>query len=111
MTEEQKHQALFFQLIMSFQAAAYQHMGKIKNMLTDKIERDLQQAQLAIDMIEMIKIKTEGHLTEDESKFIEQSLRELRLNYIEELNKDQAKPKEEKSKTKKNNETKNKKTN
>jgi len=84
---DQKNQVLFFQLIMTFQAAALQQMGKAKNPMTDKIERDLQQAQLSIDMIAMIKIKTNGNCSEDETAFIDQVLRELKLNYVDEFNK------------------------
>ena len=85
---DQKNQVLFFQLIMSFQAAAYHQMGKIKNPLTDKIERDMQQAQLSIDIIDMIKIKTEGNRTPEETSFIDEISRELKLNYVDELKKD-----------------------
>lgn len=85
---DQKNQALFFQLILSFQAAAFQQMGKVKNPFTDKIERDLNQAQLSIDMIDMIKLKTEGNRTPEETKFIDQVLRELKWNFVDELEKD-----------------------
>lgn len=101
MADDQKNTALFFQLIMSFQAAAMQQMGKLKNPFTDTIEKDLQQAQMSIDMIEMIRIKTENNRNEDETKFLEQVLRDIRLNYIDELNKDQTN-KNEKSNPDKN---------
>jgi hypothetical protein len=57
--------ALFFSLIMTFQAAALQQMGKMKNPLSDKIERDLPQAQLSIDILDMLEEKTRGNLSED----------------------------------------------
>ncbi|MDZ7260943.1 MAG: DUF1844 domain-containing protein [candidate division KSB1 bacterium] len=85
---DQKREALFMQLVLSFQAAAWQQMGKIKNPLTDKIERDLQQAQMSIDMIDMLKAKTKGNLNENESRFMDHVLRELQLNYVEEVEKD-----------------------
>ena len=103
---DQKNQVLFSQLIMSFQAAALQQMGKIKNPFTDKIERDLQQAQLSIDMIDMIKVKTDGNLTQDEIKFIDHILRELKLNYVEELEKDKKADSEQQQKTETDKETK-----
>jgi len=94
LTNEQKNQALFLQLIMSFQMAAMQHMGKTKNILTDKIEKDMQQAQLSIEMIDMMKAKTKGNLSQDEVNFVDHVLRELRLNYVEELNKNELSDKE-----------------
>ena len=69
-----------------------QQMGKVKHPLTDKIERDLGQAQVSIDMVEMLYEKTRGNLSSEEEKFLQSLLRELRLNYVDEVNKDQVKP-------------------
>ena len=100
MTElNQKDTALFMQLVMTFQAAAWQQMGKIKNPITDKIERSLDQARYSIDMLEMLKSKTKGNLSEDELKFVNHVLTELQLNFVDELNKDKTKA-EEKEKAK-----------
>jgi uncharacterized protein YjaG (DUF416 family) len=83
-----KNASLFFSLIMTFQAAAMQQMGKIKNPISDKIERDLQQAQLSIDIIGMLEEKTQGNLSEDETKFLKGVLQELKLNYVDEMTKE-----------------------
>ena len=83
-----KNASLFFSLIMTFQAAAMQQMGKMKNPISDKIERDLQQAQLSIDIIGMLEDKTRGNLSEDETKFLKGVLQELKLNYVDEMTKE-----------------------
>ena len=70
-------------------------MGKIKNPMTDKIERDLDGASMSIDMITMMKAKTEGNLSDEENNFVEQTLRDLQMNFVSEKNKPE--PKEEKS--------------
>lgn len=88
MTNEEKHNALFGGLVMMFHAAAMQQMGKVKNPLTDKIERDLEQAQVSIDMLDMIMSKTKGNLTSEEERFIKTMLQELKLNYVEEMAKE-----------------------
>ena len=67
MASGEKSTSLFFSLIMTFQAAAMQQMGKLKNPLSDKIERDLQQAQLSIDILDMLQEKTRGNLSEEEN--------------------------------------------
>ena len=72
-----------------FQTAALQHMGKLKNPLTDKIERDLQQAQISIDMLEMLHSKMKGNLTSEEERILSNVLQELRLNYVDEVTKEQ----------------------
>jgi hypothetical protein len=89
MESSEKNQALFAQLIMMLHGAAMQHMGKIKNPLTDKIERDLTQAQFSIDMLDMIQEKTRGNLSSEEERFLQSLLQELKLNYVDEINKDQ----------------------
>jgi hypothetical protein len=88
MTNE-KNSSLLFSLIMTFQAAAMQQMGKIKNPISDKIERDLQQAQLSIDILDMLEEKTKGNLSDDESRFLKGALQELKLNYVDESTKEQ----------------------
>lgn len=82
---------LFLGLIHSFQAAAMQQMGKIMNPFTEKIERDLRQAQLSIDMLEMLQERTSGNLTGEESRFLTHVLTELRLNYVAEVEEDRKK--------------------
>ncbi len=97
MDNKERNEILFTQLALMFHGAAMQQMGKIKSPITDKIERDLGQAQLSIDMLEMIKEKMSGNLTAEEERLIQSLLRELRLNYVDEVNKDQAKTSPEKS--------------
>ena len=86
---EQQNEFLFMQLVMMFQGAAYQHMGKVMNPATQKVERDLVQAKNAIDILGMLEEKTRGNLSEDEARLLEHTLYELRMNYVDEMNKDQ----------------------
>ncbi|NIM99629.1 MAG: DUF1844 domain-containing protein [candidate division Zixibacteria bacterium] len=86
----------FVQLVLMFQSAAMQQMGKVQNPITQKIERNLDQAEFSIDMLEMIQNKTKNNLSENEKKFLEHTLFELRMNYLDEIKKDGQK-KEEKA--------------
>jgi hypothetical protein len=86
--QNKHHAALLFNLVMMFHSAAMQQMGKLKNPVSDKIERDMEQARLSIDMLDMLQAKTAGNLSEDESKFIGHVISELKLNYVDEVNKD-----------------------
>src|SRR5512143_3901695 len=92
MSDEEKdtpmsQELLFTQLVLSFQAAAWQEMGKVPSMVTGKIERDLVMAKQSIDMLGMLEEKTRGNLTENEKKYLEHVLYELRLNYLDEAKK------------------------
>ena len=79
---------LFIQLLYIFHASAMQSMGKLKNPVTDQVERDLAQANQSIEMIEMLKEKTKGNISEELSRAVDAFLTELRLNYVDEVAKD-----------------------
>lgn len=91
MTEHEKklYDSLFIQLIVQFQTSAMIGLGKLPNPITQKIEKDLNAAKLSIDMIDMIKVKTKGNLSEEEERLITQISRDLKLNYVDELEKEQ----------------------
>ena len=82
-----KQTLLFARLVMMLDAAAMQYLGKVKNPLTDKVERDLPAAQGMIDTLDMIENRTRGNLSQEESRMIAQILQELRLNYVDEAQK------------------------
>jgi hypothetical protein len=90
--ENDKNSQLFISLIYTFQMQAMMQMGKLKNPLTEKVERDLDAARMSIDMIEMLKEKSKSNVSEDESRFLTQVLSDLRLNYVEESAKPDDKP-------------------
>ena len=88
MAESEKHTALFMGLVLMFHAAAMQHMGKTKNPISDKVERSLDQAQFVIDTLDALVVKTKGNLSDEENRFLANVVKELKLNYVEELAKD-----------------------
>ena len=85
---KQKYSQLFLYLLSSFEMSALVQMGKIKNPATDKLEKDLMQAQLSIDIIDMMKEKTKGNLSDDEQTFLDNMIAQLKLNYVDEAEKD-----------------------
>ena len=91
MSDEQAN-ALFTGVVMMFHAAGMQHLGKTKNPLSDKIERDLPQAQMSIDILDMLHSKCKNNLTADEDRFLRNALQELKLNYVDEVSKEQSPP-------------------
>ena len=84
---------LLFYLVQSFEMTAMIQMGKIKDPNTDKAETNLQLAQFSIDLLDMLREKTKGNLSEYEQKFLENTISQLKLNYIDELEKEKNKPK------------------
>jgi hypothetical protein len=84
----EQQDALFVNLVLIFQNAAMQQMGKITNPMTGEIDRNLEQARFSIDMIDMLKNKTSGNLSPDLEKLLDTTLTNLRMNYVEEANKE-----------------------
>lgn len=78
----------FLELVYILHASAMQAMGKLKNPLTDKIERNLEQAQQSIEMLAMLRDKTKGNLSSQENSVINGMISELQLNFVDESNKD-----------------------
>jgi hypothetical protein len=83
---------LFSQLVISLTEATMVHLGKVIHPAAQAIQRDLNQARATIDMLRMLKEKTQGNLDEAEKKLIEQSLLTLQMNFVYEQEQDQ-KPK------------------
>ena len=75
---------LFVQLISSLHGAALMQMGKMKNPASDTLERNLEQAELTIEMLDMLKERTKGNLSNDEDKFVSSVISEVKLNYVDE---------------------------
>ncbi len=75
---------LFQHLVVMFQTLALQQMGKLTSPITGKVERDLHQAKITVDMLGMIQKRTEGNLEENEKKILDTVMMELQMNYIDE---------------------------
>lgn len=80
---------LFSQLVSSLHSAALMHMGKMKNPATEKLDRNLEQAEMAIEMMDMLKEKTKGNLSGEEEKFFSSILTEVKMNFVDEKSKGQ----------------------
>ena len=104
MTLESKltEQQLFDQLISSLVHSAWVYLGKIKNPMNDKLEKNVEQASVQIDMLDMLFKRMTGNLSEEEDKYLGHVIRELKMNFLEEKNKpekpDSSEPIEEKYK-------------
>lgn len=102
MTEEQlkKEDQLFIHLVNTFVQSAWISLGKVKNPVSDKMERNLDQATYYIDLMDMLQTKMKGNLSEWEEQYIIHSLSELKLNFIDEQKKSSEEEKVDKIKEK-----------
>lgn len=94
MSTEKKYteQQLFDQLISSLVHSAWVFLGKIKNPVNNELERDLDQASIQIDMLDMLYKRMKGNLTDNEDQYLDHLVRELKMNFVEEKNKQEDSP-------------------
>ena len=100
MAEEQlkKEDQLFIHLVNTFVQSAWISLGKVKNPVSDTMERNLDQAPYYIDLLDMLQTKMKGNRSEWEEQYIIHSLSELKLNFIDEQKKSSEEDKSEKTK-------------
>jgi len=89
----------FIELLHFLHILCWQALGKVANPVSGRPERNLQFAKRLIDILETLQVKTKGNLEEDEKRMLEDILADLRLNYVDELNKQEKRETEEKSQT------------
>jgi hypothetical protein len=89
-SDETRTDVRFLSMILAYNAAALQHLGKISDPMTGKVARDMDAARQSIELLECLEAKTAGNLSEEEEKTLQQILTMLRLNFVDELDKEQA---------------------
>jgi hypothetical protein len=70
----------FFITTLALQASIA--LGYVDNPVTNQKQEDISQAKFLIDTIGMLKEKTKGNLSKEETDLIENALYELRVQYI-----------------------------
>ena len=78
----------FNSLIFSLSPSALLHIGDIADPQSGEKKKDLPMAKYSIDIIAMLKEKTKGNLTDEEQKFLDNILADLRLRYVKAAKKD-----------------------
>lgn len=81
---EKYHEPTFQIFLTSLVMQAMIAMGKMQNPVTNKTDKNMEQARFLLDTINIIKEKTANNLTGEESGLLNQSLYNLRMLYIKE---------------------------
>jgi hypothetical protein len=74
----------FFVTTLALQASV--SLGIVPNPGTNQKEENLPQAKFLIDTLDVLKTKTQGNLTQEETTLLENVLYELRMQYIDKTN-------------------------
>ncbi|MFQ6081984.1 MAG: DUF1844 domain-containing protein [Candidatus Aminicenantia bacterium] len=75
----------FSSIVLPFFTQALIKLGKMENPTTQKMEENLEFAKRLIDLLDLLKKKTEGNLTQQEKEFLDSSIYQLRMAYMEKV--------------------------
>jgi hypothetical protein len=73
----------FFNYVASLGFQAMIFLGEMPNPVTDQTEKNLKQAKFLIDTLVLIRDKTTGNLTKEESELLNGSVYELQKRFVE----------------------------
>ncbi len=76
-------EASLLTLLFSLYTHAQICLGFIPDPLSQKPQKDLQQAKYNIDMLDVLKEKTKGNLTKEEEQALDNILYELHMGFVE----------------------------
>ena len=69
--------------LLSLSTSALMHLGLIPNPVSGQLEKDLPLAKQSIDLLNLIRQKTQGNLEPDEAQLLDSMLYDLRMKYVE----------------------------
>lgn len=73
----------FSTFILSLSSSALVSLGELPDPVTKEKKVDLNMARQTISIIEMLKEKTKGNLTEEEERLIDTTLCDLKLKFVD----------------------------
>jgi len=73
----------FLTLVQMFQMEGMVALGKMLNPATNELTPNQDHARYVIDILEILKEKTAGNLTEKDQGFLDQTISTLKLNFVE----------------------------
>jgi hypothetical protein len=76
----------FASLVLSLAATAWNQMGKVPSPISGKIEKNLDNVAMTIDILVMVKEKTISNLTPEEERLLTNTIADLQMNYADEIN-------------------------
>lgn len=80
---EQEVPSGFSTLVSYLSTTAMFQLGLLAGPAGERIPADLMNARMTIDLLEVLQEKTEGNLTSDEIKLLDEVLYELRMSFVE----------------------------
>lgn len=82
--EEAFPEVNFVNFVLSLSTTAMYHFGDFPDPISQKAQRNLAAAKQTIDILGMLRSKTEGNLDDNEKSLMDGLLFELRMRYLKE---------------------------
>ncbi|HVI75568.1 MAG TPA: DUF1844 domain-containing protein [Anaeromyxobacteraceae bacterium] len=83
MTDDKKPAPIdFYTFCLSLGSSAFVHMGDAPHPETGEAQPNLILAQQTIDILGMLQEKTKGNLSDEEARFLDNLLVDLRLRFV-----------------------------
>lgn len=79
---EMPEQTEFTEFLMRIASEAFIYLGLVEHPMTGRRQVDLQAAKESIDMLIMLRGKTQGNLTPGEARFFEDLLADLKMQFV-----------------------------
>ncbi len=70
-------------LVVSLTTTAMLQMGLVPNPATQKVEKNLPAARQTIEILEILKDKTQGNLKPDETRLLDRCLHDLKMSFVQ----------------------------
>ncbi|NCN40854.1 DUF1844 domain-containing protein [bacterium] len=82
-TSQPELEAQFSTLVISLASSSLIALGLEKNPQTNQTEKDLNVARFNIDLLNILKTKTNNNLTEDEKRLLDTIISDLQIKFCE----------------------------
>lgn len=80
--EAMPEQTLFTDFLMQIASSAFIYLGLVEHPATGRRQVNLEAAKDSIDMLDMLREKTQGNLTRGEEKLFEELLADLKMQFV-----------------------------
>lgn len=81
-SEAMPEQTLFTDFLMQIASSAFIYLGLVEHPATGRRQVNLEAAKDSIDMLDMLREKTQGNLTRGEDKLFEELLADLKMQFV-----------------------------
>lgn len=84
MADQKRDQSIidFSNFILSLDTSALIHLGDLPDPQTRERIYDIQSAKQTVDILELLKTKTEGNLDSEEIRLLDDVIYDLRMKYV-----------------------------